>query len=354
MKNFKTLLFTLLATSFTLQSCSSDDDINDHPEYESTYRPGIFILNEGAMGSNNAEITLFKNGTATQNIFKTVNPNLNLGNVATSILFDKNEGYIVVNMSNKIEVVDSYTFRTKGTITSNIENPRHIVADDTKIYVTNWGDASNPNDDFISIFRRADLAFEKKINVVEGPDQILLENNKLVIAHSGGWSNGNSVSIYNLNTNALDNITVGDIPSAMVEEDGTVYVLCTGITWGGTPSAGKLVKINLNNNSVTQTINFQDGQNPNYLAEENDQIYYTLNNQVFRMGLQDTTLPQNPLFTHNATYAYSFNIDNGTIYIGDAKDFASNGEVKYYSLTGTLLGSFSTGIGPNKIAFNKL
>lgn len=352
MKNIKTLLFALLATSFTLQSCSSDDDNNNPIEQNGSYKDGIFVLNEGAMGSNNAEVTFFKNGAATQNLFKTVNPTLNLGNVATSILFEDNDGYIVVNLSNKIEVVHATTFESKGTITANLNNPRYIAADDNKIYVTNWGDATNPDDDFISVFRRSDLAFEKKIDVKEGPDQILIENNKLVISHSGGWSNGNSVSIYNLATNTLENITVGDVPSAMVEENGIVYVLCSGITWGGTPSAGKLVKINLNTNSVTQTINFADGQNPRFLVEENNQIFYTLNNQVYRLALQDNTLPQNALFAFDATYIYAFNIHNGAIYIGDAKDFASNGEVKYYSIAGNLLGQFSTGIGPNFIAYN--
>lgn len=352
MKNIKILLFTLLASGFALQSCASDDDNNGTIEETGSYKDGIFVLNEGAMGSNNAEVTFFKNGNVTQNLFKTVNPTLNLGNVATSILFEDNDAYIVVNMSNKIEVVHATTFESKGTISSNVNNPRYIAADDQKIYVTNWADASNPNDDFISVFRRSDLAFEKKIDVVEGPDQILIENNKLVIAHSGGWSNGNSVSIYNLATNTLENITVGDVPSAMVEEDGIVYVLCSGVTWGGTPSAGKLVKINLNSNAVAQTINFQEGQNPKFLVEDNNQLYYTLNNQVFRVGTQDIALPSTALFTHNATYTYSFNVLNGAIYIGDAKDFASNGEVKYYSLNGTLLGNFSTGIGPNFITPN--
>lgn len=352
MKNIKTLLFALLATSFTLQSCSSDDDNINSIEQNGTYKDGIFVLNEGAMGSNNAEVTFFKNGIATQNLFKTVNPTLNLGNVATSLLFEDNDGYIVVNMSNKIEVVHTTTFESKGSISSNLNNPRYIAADDNKIYVTNWGDASNPNDDFISIFRRSDLAFEKKIDVKEGPDQILIENNKLVVAHSGGWSNGNSVSIYNLATNTLENITVGDVPSALVEKNGTVYVLCSGITWGGTPSAGKLVKINLNSNSISHTINFQEGQNPRFLAEENNQLYYTLNNKIYRLETQENVLPQTALFTSDATYIYSFNINNGAIYIGDAKDFASNGEVKYYSLAGNLLGNFSTGIGPNFIISN--
>lgn len=351
MKNFKFLLYAFIASTITLQSCTSDDDTPTTAQ-TGDYHEGIFVLNEGAMGSNNAEVTFFKNGTATQNIFRTVNPSQTLGNVATSMHFDDDKGYIVVNLSNKIEVVDENTFRSVGTIASNLNNPRYIASDDQNIYVTNWGDASNPNDDFIAVFRKADLGFVKKIEVIEGPDQILVENNQLVIAHSGGWSNGNSVSIYNLNSNTLNNVVVGDVPSALVEEDGFVYVLCSGVTWGGDASPGKLVQLNLATHSVAKTLNFSEGQNPRFLAEENDQLYYTLNGAVYKLSTQATTLPTTPLFNSNATYIYSFEIINNAIYIGDAKDFASNGEVQYYSLVGNRLGSFSTGIGPNFITKN--
>lgn len=350
MRNFKTLFFTLIASTFALQSCSSDDDGGNLHE-NGAYKDGIFVLNEGAMGSGNAEVTFFKNGISKQDVFRSTN-NQPLGNVATSLHFDDNKTYIVVNLSNRIEVVNEHDFTSIATISSNLNNPRYIATDNQNLYVTNWGDASDPNDDFISVFRKSDLAFVKKIDVKEGPDQIIIENNKLVIAHSGGWSNGNSVSIYNISTNTLNNVIVGDVPHSIVEENGFVYVLCSGITWGGTPSAGKIVKLNLNTNTIAQTINFAEGENPRFLVEENDQLYYTLNNGIYKLSTQATTLPTSPLFTSNATYIYSFNVIDGAIYVGDAKDFASNGEVQYYSLTGNVLGRFSTGIGPNFITAN--
>jgi len=351
MRNFKTLLFALIASTIALQSCSSDDSPTNN-ENEIVYKNGIFTLSEGAMGSNNAEVTFYKNGTATQNIFKTANPTLNLGNVATDLFFENDKAYIVVNLSNKIEVVQSDNFKTIATITNNLNNPRYIASDNQNIYVTNWGDAANANDDYISVFKKADLSFVKKIDVAEGPDKILVKNNQLIIAHSGGWSNGNSVSFYNLSSNTLKNIVVGDVPSAIVEDNGTAYVLCSGITWGGTPSAGKIVKLNIDTQSITQTINFNEGENPRFLVKDNNQLYYTLNNKVFGTTKQATTLPNTPLFTSDASYIYSFNVLNNIIYIGDAKDFASNGDVKYYSTAGSLLGSFTTGIGPNIITHN--
>lgn len=353
MKKIKTLLFAALAATFVLQSCTNDDEINDSENQLGTFKNGIFVLNEGAMGNNNAEVTFYKDGITFQQIFKTKNPTLNLGNVAQSILFEDDLAFIVVNGSNKIEVVDSKSFQSKTTITSNLNNPRYAEEDDNYLYVSNWGDPSNPSDDYIAIYRLSDYAFVKKIDVAEGPEQILVENNKLIIAHSGGWSNGNSVTIYNLLTNTKQNLVVGDIPSALVEENNQVFVLCSGITWGGTPSAGKLVKINLNTNQISQSIDFAAGENPRFLVKDsNNKLYYTLENKVYQTNTNVSTLPQSELFTSDATYIYSFNVINNAIYVGDAKDFASNGEVKYYNIAGTYLGKFSTGIGPNFITFH--
>lgn len=353
MKKIKTLLFAAIAASFALQSCSNDDGINESENQAGSFKNGIFVLNEGSMGNNNAEITFFKDGVTTQQIFRTQNPTLNLGNVAQSILFDDDFAYIVVNGSNKIEVVDSKTFQSKTTITSNLNNPRYAEEDNNYLYVSNWGDPSNPSDDYIAVYRLSDFAFVQKIEVAEGPEQILIENNKLIIAHAGGWNNGNSITIYHLGTNTKQNIVVGDIPSALVEENDHVYVLCSGITWGGTPSAGKLVKINLLNNQITQTLEFTSGENPRFLVkDDNNKLYYTLENKVYQMNLNANALPERELFTSDATYIYSFNVLNNAIYVGDAKDFASNGVVKYYSTAGNYLGKFSTGIGPNFITFH--
>ena len=352
MKKINLFILALTTSLFALTSCSDDDSSPIENGNEQDFRNGVFVLNEGAMGSDNAEVTFFRNGEITSNIFKTTNPALNLGNVATHLHFDDNDGYIVVNLSKKIEVVDANTFLTKGTIQQQLNNPRYAETDNNFLYVSNWGDPSNPSDDYISVYKRSDLSFVKKIDVAEGPDQLLIEDQQLYIAHAGGWSNGNSVSIYNLSSQNLTNIVVGDIPSALVEENDRVYVLCSGVTWGGTPSGGKIVEINPTNQQTRVIKEFNIGENPRFLVEHNNQLFYTLNNQIFSLYPEiSPALPQ-AVFTSDAQYIYSFNILNNAIFIGDAKDFASNGEVKYYSLAGQLLGKFTTGIGPNFITLN--
>lgn len=351
MRKLKFLIAALTITTFTLSSCSNDDDAIDNST-ENIYKDGIFVLSEGAMYSTNAEITFYKNGVATQEIFKKANAGKVLGSIAQSMLIEDDLAYIVLNGSNKIEIVNANNFTSKSTITSGLNNPRYAASDKNYLYVSNWGDPSIATDDYIAVYRLSDLSFVKKIDVIEGPERLLIEKNKLVIAHAGGWNNGNSVTIYNTTTNTANTIKVGDVPSALVEEDNKVYVLCSGVTWGEPLSNGKLVTIDLNTEKVTKTLDFQNGENPNFLVEDNNQLYYTINNKVYKVGTSATTLSQTALFTFDATYVYGFNVKNNSIYISDAKDFASNGEVKIYNQTGSLLGNFSTGVGPNFIEFN--
>ena len=52
-------------------------------------------------------------------------------------------GYIVVNNSNKIVVVNQYTMEKEAVIEGNsIVNPRFFVANNGKGYISNWGDPS--------------------------------------------------------------------------------------------------------------------------------------------------------------------------------------------------------------------
>lgn len=351
MKNFKQLIALLTISTVGLTACTNSDD-SDKTTFNDQYRNGIIVLNEGAYGRGNASVTFYKEGVAIQNIFKTANPTKNLGNVAQNIVTKDGQAYIVVNGSNKIEIVNASTFISEATITSELNNPRYIAIDEQNIYVSNWGDPSIATDDYIAVFRRADYALVNKISVKEGPDRLILNNNKLVIAHSGGWSNGNSVTIYNTKNNEIKNLIVGDIPNDLASNNNDVYVLCAGITYADEPTAGKLVKLNLNTSEVAQTLNFNINQHPGYLAINNNEIYYTLNKNVYKTTSNANALPQNALFTSNASYIYGLAITNNAIYITDAKDFTSNGEVKYYSLTGSLLGSFATGIGPNTVLSN--
>ena len=49
---------------------------------------------------------------------------------------------------------------------------------------------------------------------------------------------------------------------------------------------------------------------------------------------------------------YAFDVEDDMIWTGDAKDYASAGAVRVYSLSGDMIHEFTVGLIPNSFYFN--
>ena len=344
MTKFKSIALIALAGVF-LQSCSNDDNGPNNDPENGNYSKGVFILNEGGFNSANAEITYFdptKDVSTTnpiQEIFKTANAGAQLGSVGQSMYFKGNKAYIVLNVSNKVEVVDNTTFKKISTIPSsdNMSNPRYIVSDDQFLYISNWGDPNVTTDDFIAKYKISDLTFVEKYKVDEGPEKMILDNNKLYVAQKGGWGTGKTVTIIDLKTNDKKSINVGDVPTDLTIQNGNLFVLSQGVNWG-TTTKGKL------------EMNFPDGQHPNFLVAENSKLYYIVNNSVYSMATNATALPTKADYITGADSVYGFYVKGDTFYVLDAKDYNSNGRLLIQNAQGGLKNpAITTGVSPNSV-----
>lgn len=139
MKSFLKLLFSsaaLLSASFIFSSCSSDDN-DGGPAGE--FASGVFVVNEGNFQDADGSITHYNsgNGTATQAIYNTTNNGAILGDVVQSMSISGDLAYLVVNNSNKVEVVNANTFESEYTIT-DVSLPRYFTTFNGKGYITEW------------------------------------------------------------------------------------------------------------------------------------------------------------------------------------------------------------------------
>ncbi len=346
---------TLSTLFFT--SCSNDDDNPTEPEETGEFANGVFILNEGNFGASNASVSFLSNEGVLQNdIFQTINGEL-LGDTAQSIYLDDDKAYIIVNGSGTVEVVNRYTFESVGTVSTGLVNPRYFIIENGKGYVSNWGDPTNTEDDYIAVINLSNYSVTSTIPVAEGPERLEAENGKLFVAHSGGWGYGNTVSVINTSSNSVSAaISVGDVPNSIFEESGMLYVLCGGkAAWTGDETLGGLYVINSANNSVQTSLDFPAGQHPSQLVEENGKIYYSIDATVYVNDLGTATVPASPLFSvaDQGVYGiYGFAVENEKIYVADAGDFVSNGKVFVYSTSGSLLNEYTVGYLPNGFGFN--
>lgn len=105
-------------------------------EYEDDFPAGVgegnieaIVLNEGRIGTNMGAISvLYRNGMVSPDVFRVVN-NRPLGDVAQSITMINGKYFVALNNSKKIEIVDSQTFKSEGTILyTQAGLPRQIVS----------------------------------------------------------------------------------------------------------------------------------------------------------------------------------------------------------------------------------
>ncbi|SDR85634.1 DUF5074 domain-containing protein [Gramella sp. MAR_2010_147] len=356
--NYKHLLF-LLSIVFFLNSCEDDTDCcAQPPEPDHNFATGTFILNEGNFGSANASVSYINENTGeTQSmIFSNTNA-FDLGDTAQSIEMHENLAIIVVNVSNKIEIVNRFTFESLGTINANLQNPRYAEVVEDKLYVTNWGDGTNPEDDFVAVFDLNGLSFIESIPVSEGPEKLLAENNQLYVAHKGGFSFNNIISVINTRSGIVSSeIEVGFLPNSIAVSGSELWVLSSGKpAYADVETAGELSRIDLSSNELIESIKFPENNiHPENLNLINNTAYLTIGKALYKFSMGED-LPQSAEFSFDeAALLYGFTIRNDKIYIASPNaDFTGDGNLYIYNLNdGSLLDNFNTGINPNGIYFN--
>lgn len=319
------------------------------------YANGILVSNEGPFSNGTGTVTFISEDLSVVNngIYKMTNDE-DLGNVVQSIGFTENEAFIVANVSNKINVVNRYTFEKIASITDGLNNPRYFIEANGKGYVTNWGDTADETDDFVAIINLQNYTVEGTISVILGPEAILAKDNTVYVAHQGAWGQNNKVSVINTTSNELiKTLTVGDVPNSMqLDASGNLWVLASGKpAYTGDETAGVLTKINTGTNEVDNSFQFETTQHPSSLNLDGGILYYRLGDTVFEQSLSATSLNMETVL--EGVSFYTMVVNNGRLYGTDAGDYASNGTLTVYDLNTELtIKALTVGIIPGGIYFN--
>lgn len=343
------LFLTALMSSLLFVSCTDDDgSIIVEPETPlGNYDNGVLIVNEGNGAAGTVSFVSNDMATVGQDIFGAVNPGMGVGGYVQSIFFDGDKAFIVSNGSHKITVVNRYTFEYLGKIDTGLNVPRYGVVENGKAYVTNLADFANLTDDFIAVINLNTLQVENTISVNAIAERIVNVNGKLFVAN-GSYGEGSTVTVINAASGTIEStIDVGISPNSMEAENGFLYVLC-----GNYSDDSKLVKINAATAVKVSEITMTGLINAQNLNIDNSKMYFTVNSGIYSENLAATTIGSMPLFSSTATTLYGFAVENDLIFVGDAKDYASDGEVFIYNTTGTLQKQFNVGLIPNGFYFN--
>ena len=334
------------AFAFTLLfniSCRNEDPVVEVPK--GAYENGILIANEGGFSTPTASVTFLPNDLSTQedNIYGKNNNNENLGNVFQSIGFKNDNAFLVLNVPNKIEVVNRYTFKKTATISANLEQPRYIAFTGNYTYVT--------NNNFYDVMKLniydAGNSFVKSINFDRYAEKVVASDGFVYVQTDGitydsnynELPTGHTITRINPSNNQVDKtITLTDNGAIrdMIADENTVYVLSSD------NNQTYLYKIAAKTATVEQ-IDLPGITNAAKLAIENNKIYFvTAAKQLYSMNGNTVV----PMFGFETRNIYGFNVIDGKVYIADPS-FSANSITRVYNTSGTLLKTLTTGIGTN-------
>jgi len=346
----KSLIVGLIATlPLSFISCEENDN-DDQINIE-----GIYVVNEGNYDSNDGSITLINpdEQATVQNYFSS-NNDWSLGDVVQDLSFYEDKGFIVVNNSQKVEIVKKETFESIGVI-EGLSYPRQFLGiNDNKGYLTNGSSATGGNGNVL-VIDMAEYTVIDTIEVGKGPESMIKHENNVYVTNSGGYSADKTVSVINTdNDEVTKTIDIKDIPTDIVKDaNDNLWVFCKGLgSWQeGGPTNSYLIKINTSDNSTTE---YDIGKVTSYgsyllaTGPDNESIYYTGADGIYKMEINANSIPETP-FIETIPYGLDVNPENGNIYCMVSGE--SSGYAVRYDNESNLIDSTKVGINPNAAVF---
>jgi hypothetical protein len=342
-----------ISVAVVLLACDSDND-----PVKGEYQSGVLIANEGGFMANNGSVTYFNPSTklTSQNIFKNT-AGLFAGGILQSISIDGDRGYLVLNGSNTIEIVNHNTFESVATFTAaELDKPRYVQVIGDKAYISVWG-AYDANyslvDSYVLVVDTKTLSVVDKIDTDEGVDNLLYNGSRL-FASNNNFGNSSTVAVIDPSSDELiDQIELAAGPAGMVlDANNKLWVITQGTYLG---NDGKLFRLNPTTLAIEEDIDLS--MNPDgdlAITPDKKNLIYNNGSSIYKIAITDTQAPTQPWINAanvQELYALEVNPENGDLYIGDAKDFSSPGTVYIYNADGTFKESFESGINPTQFVF---
>lgn len=375
--------FSFLLCCILLASCRGDEIVipsdREYVDVTTVANPrlaGLYLLNEGNMGSNKCSLDYLDltTGEYSRNIYAERNPGaiLELGDVGNDIAVYGSRLYAVVNCSHKVEVMDAASGVSMGKI--DIPNCRYICFDRGKAYVSSYVGPVGVNADSpkgaVYEVDTASLKITRTVTVGYQPEQLTVVGKNLYVANSGGYrapNYDNTVSVIDLdNFKQTEQFAVApNLHLLKSDKYGRLWVASRG-NYGDRPAQLFMLERNGSNGKLKIVKSFDVGCSN--FAIHNNLLYFISSsrsgvNMDTKYGVIDidslTVVSEN--FITDGTdsnitmpYGIAVNTDTGEILVTDARNYVSSGWLYCFSPYGKLQWKIRTGDIPCAIAFFRL
>lgn len=351
------LLYVLVAT--TLVGCDDLTSITQDSNNHVTGTGALYILSDGNFSLNNSTLSVydFTAKTLTADFFQAKNGR-KLGDTGNDLKRYGSKLYVVVNGSSQVEVLDARTGLSLKQIPffngTTARQPRSIAFWLDKAYVCSF-------DGTVARIDTTTLEVMDFVEVGRNPDGIAASNHKLYVSNSGGLDYGsslgydNTVSVVSTETfTELKRIDVGSNPGKIKADNfGYVYVSVRG-DYKSEPSCW--VSIDAESDVVAARYDFAvtnfdlNGDKAYFYSYDETSKQSTIG--VF--NLLSKTVVSNAFIADGTMlktpYGITADPESGAVYITDAGNYTSSGDVYCFSESGVLAFKLTdVGINPNTV-----
>jgi hypothetical protein len=382
----KQLWFYLL-TLWLLTACRQDvmivpmERIDTGGKTQKSEIIGMYLLNEGNMGSNKASLDyldLSGNDETThyfRNIYQERNPNtvMALGDVGNDCQIYGSRLWLVINCSNKVEVARASDAVRIGKV--DIPNCRYVTFKDQYAYVSSYVGAvySGSSSPLGSVYKVDTLTLQKVDSCTVGyqPEEMAIIGHYLYVANSGGYQ-GMTGQGYESTVSVIDLRTMKEIEKIMVAPNlhhlkadryNQLWVTARGNYMDEESSIWWLVP----DSDGRMTVGGHIDQPVSDLCIVGDSLYFygsqwsevSMSNTV-TYGIIDvrkhemvsTRLSDAPEISKiRMPYGIMVNPIHRDFYLMDAKNYVSSGELLHFLPDGTFDWKVKTGDIPAHAAF---
>jgi hypothetical protein len=341
-----------------LASCTNNPSTPDTPSAALPAAKGVYILNEGDYSdATGARLSLYdiSRDTVSTDVVEGANAGQHLGNTGDDMFFFRDRLYILMSGSENIVVVSTTDHHIIQTAYFPGRVPHSMALDSVRnrLYIS-------------ELYRNAVVAVDlTTLNVVDtvavgaNPQEMLLDGTVLYVCNSG-YGASRTVSVVSVAPlSVIKTLTLREGPTGITRaSDGSIVVACTGNPYSMPAVPGGLYRINASSRVVEDSVIASEPLWGTVCAGTGGDVFFIgvtsgsfYGGPVHRYVLASRTL--NPSVIPGTYYSMTVDASSGEVYTADAKNFASKGEVKVYSLALTLKRTLAVQKGPAVFAFKR-
>ena len=375
-------LFIYIAILLSIVGCRTDDYIVYMEDEDTGVKTGptevlgLYVLNEGNMGSNKCTLDYLDLSGETahylRNIYAERNPGevKELGDVGNDAKIYGSKLWLVINCSNKVEVLRTKDAVKVGKI--DVPNCRYVAFHKGYAYVSSYVGPVNVSQDapLGEVYKIDTMTMKTVAKVTVGyqPEEMAVIDDKLYVANSGGYrvpDYDRTVSVIDLKTFTeekkidvavnLHRCRADRYGQLWVSSRGDYYEESSHLCWLQRDSNGQMQRMGRLDVMVSDLCIVGDslyfiGVQSNYKTMKNERMLGIINVVTHEVvTTQLTTAKEAESMIQ--PYGIIVNPTERDFYLMDAKNYVSSGDLLHFHADGTFDYKVRTGDIPGHAVF---